>query len=463
MFSPETYTSRRNQLKEKMPPGLVLFLGHEQSPINFPDMAYDFRQDSSFLYFWGLNFPGLAGLIDLDSGQETIFGNDLTTEDMLWNGPQTTLAESCRLCGVDQFMAFEKLGGVLQEAMARGRKIHYLPQYRSVNRLKIFELLGIHPNLAAAHVSLPLIQAVVAMRSIKTDEEIQQIEDALDITFEMQTMAMRLARPGLLEKDVAARVGAIASAHHGITFLILTTNGHIFHNPDQNNQMTDGQMVIHDSGADSPLCYATDITRTFPVGGRFSRQQRDIYSLVLDAQQKAIDAVRPGVEFRQVHLLAARVLAEGMKSMGLMKGDLDSAVAQGAHALFFPCGLGHMMGLDVHDMEGLGEDHVGYNDTIKRSDQFGTDRLRMAKPLELGHVITVEPGIYFNPNLIAQWQAQAKFSDFIDYTEVGKYSGFTGIRLEDDILVTQDGNRILGKQIPNSIEDVEDLSSQSLT
>jgi Xaa-Pro aminopeptidase len=278
----------------------------------------------------------------------------------------------------------------------------------------------------------------------------------------MQTLAMRLAKSGLFEKDVAARVGAIANSHHGITFLILTTNGHIFHNPDQSNQMADGQMVIHDSGADSPLCYATDITRTFPVGRRFSQQQRDIYSLVLDAQQKAIDAVRPGVEFRQVHLLAARVLAEGMKSLSLMKGDLDLAVAQGAHALFFPCGLGHMMGLDVHDMEGLGEDHVGYNDTIKRSDQFGTDRLRLAKTLEPGHVITVEPGIYFNPNLIAQWRAEAKFTDFIDYTEVGKYLGFTGIRLEDDILVTNDSNRILGKQIPKSIEEVEDVSSQSL-
>jgi Xaa-Pro dipeptidase len=463
MFSPETYINRRHQLKERMPSGVVLFLGHEHSPINFPDVAYPFRQDSSFLYFWGLNFPGLAGLMDLDSGQETIFGSELTTEDMLWNGIQPTLAESCRRCGVDRFMALERLGEVLRQAMTQGRKIHYLPQYRPANRLKIFELLGIHPNLSAAHVSLPLIQAVVAIRSIKTDQEIQQIEDALDVTFEMQTMAMRLARPGLLEKDVAAQVSAIANTHHGVTFIIFTTNGHIFHNPDQNNQMADGQMVIHDSGADSPLCYATDITRTFPVGGRFSQQQRDIYSLVLDAQQKAIDAAKPGVEFRQVHLLASRVLADGLKSMGLMKGDVDSAVAQGAHALFFPCGLGHMMGLDVHDMEGLGEDHVGYNDTIKRSAQFGTDRLRMAKALEPGHVITVEPGVYFNPNLIAQWQAEAKFSDFIDYTEVRKYSGFTGIRLEDDILVTQDGNRILGKQIPKSIQDVEDLSSQSLT
>jgi Xaa-Pro dipeptidase len=462
MFSPETYISRRNQLKEKMQSGVVLFLGHAQSPINFPDAAYPFRQDSSFLYFWGLNFPGLAGIIDLDSGQETIFGTDLTTEDMLWNGDQPTLAESCRRCGVDQCLAYEKLGDELQRAMARGRKIHYLPQYRSANLLKVFELLGIHPNLAAAHVSVPLIQAVVAIRSLKTDEEVQQIEEALDITFEMQTMAMRLSKPGLLEKEVAAQVSAIANAHHGITFMILTTNGHIFHNPDQNNPMADGQMVIHDSGADSPLFYATDITRTFPVGGRFSQQQRDIYSLVLDAQQKAIDAVRPGVEFRQVHLLASRVLAEGMQSLGLMKGDVDAAVAQGAHALFFPCGLGHMMGLDVHDMEGLGEDHVGYNDTIKRSDQFGTDRLRLAKPLAPGHVITVEPGIYFNPNLIAQWQAEARFSEFIDYPEVGKFVGFTGIRLEDDILVTNNGNRLLGKQIPKSIEAVEDLSSQSL-
>jgi Xaa-Pro aminopeptidase len=461
MFSSDMYIERRKRLRTDVGCGLILLLGNEESPMNYTDNQYPFRQDSSFLYFFGLDCPGLVAVIDVDQGTECIFGNDLTVDDIVWTGPQPKLEEKCVKTGISDTAGLDKLPDVLNKAVRQGRKIHFLPQYRAENILKIHQLLGIHPSDITGHVSEPLIIAIVAQRSIKSPQEIEQVEAALEISYEMQTLAMKMSKPGIYEKRVASAMEAIVLSHgSALSFpTIFSIHGETLHNHSYDNLMQAGDMTVNDSGAESPLHYASDITRTVPVSGKFSQKQKEIYAIILNAQEKAIEAIKPGVEFRDIHLLGCRELASGLKDLGLMKGDIEQAVQAGAHTLFFQCGLGHMLGLDVHDMEGLGEDYVGYTDTIKRNPEFGFKSLRLAKALEPGFVITIEPGIYFIPELIDRWKATQKNSEYINYELVEKYRDFGGIRIEDDILVTQTEYRVLGKKIPKTIPEVEDMSS----
>lgn len=461
MFAPNVYIERRKRLRTDVESGVILFLGNEESPMNYPDNQYPFRQDSSFLYFFGLDCPGLAAVIDIDQGSECIFGDDLTVDDIVWTGLQPPLKEKCQEVGISQTAAHDQLPATLIKAAEQGRKIHFLPQYRADNALKIEHLLAIPTAVIEDHVSEQLVRAVIAQRSIKTEDEITQIEKALDIACEMQTTAMKMSKPGVYERQVAGAMEAIALSHGGrLSFpTIFSIHGETLHNHYHGNLMKDGDIAVNDSGAESESHYASDITRTIPVSGRFSQRQKEIYTIVLDAQNKAIEAVKPGVEFRDIHHLASEVLVSGLKDLGLVKGDVAEAVQAGVHTLFFQCGLGHMMGLDVHDMEGLGEDYVGYTDTIKRNPEFGWRSLRLAKALEPGFVITVEPGLYFIPELIDRWKAEQKNAKYINYDAVDKYKDFGGIRIEDDVLVTQQGCRILGKPIPSTIEEVEATSS----
>jgi len=457
MFGTETYIERRRRLQGDVKSGLILLLGNDESPMNYPDNPYHFRQDSSFLYLFGLDSPGLAGVIDIDEQRECVFGDDVTVDEIIWMGPQPALKEKCGEIGVKSSAPFDKLGAILKNALEKGRTIHILPQYRGDTILKIAGLLEIPVAKTADFVSEPLTKAVVAQRSIKSDEEIREIEVALDIAYEMQTTAMRMAKPGVYEREVAGAMEGIALSRGGrLSFpTIFSVHGETLHNHYHGNLMKAGDIAVNDSGAETALGYASDITRTIPISGKFSQRQREIYSIVFDAQRKAIEAVAPGVEFRNVHRLAGKILVSGLKDLGLVKGDIDEAVDAGVHTLFFQCGLGHMMGLDVHDMEGLGEDYVGYTDTIKRNPEFGWRSLRLGKALEPGYVITVEPGIYFIPELIERWKAENKCAQFIDYKAVEKYKDFGGVRIEDDILVTESGYQELGKPIPRTIDEVE--------
>lgn len=463
MFSAATYIARRQRLKDDLKSGIILFLGNERSPMNYADNEYVFRQDSSFLYFWGIDLPGLAAIIDVDQNREIVFGRELTIEDIIWSGPRPPLQEHCLKCGVRDLAALAQLNSTLNEAVRKGRPIHFLPQYRPENLIKIQNLLGLNISIVNYHTSPTLIKAVVAQRSVKTDEEIEQIEAALDAAHDMHTLAMSAAQPGMLEKEIVAAMLGRAYARTGVGLpypIIFTTKGHILHNQRHENLMQAGDLVINDSGCESILHYASDITRTFPVGGKFTSRQKEIYAVVLQAQKTAIENIRAGIEYRIVHLMAAREVVLGFKALGLMAGEPEAAVAAGAHAMFFPHGLGHMLGLDVHDMENLGEDYVGYTDTIQRNPQFGLRYLRLAKKLEPGFVLTVEPGLYFIPDLIDQWQAEKKCAEFINYDKVEAYRNFGGVRIEDDVLVLPDGCRVLGRPIAKSIEKVEALVGQ---
>lgn len=462
MFDRKIYIQRRRNLREKLESGILLFLGNEESPMNYPDNPYSFRQDSTFLYYWGLDHPSLAAIIDLDERKEMIFGNDLTISEIVWTGPQPTIQEKSERVGVSQTMPLNKLDEVLRAAVQQGRTIHYQRQYRPENILKIERLLSIHPRVVNGHESKPFIRAVVDQRLIKSKEEIEQIEIALDITHAMQTTAMKISKPGMYEREVAGVMHGIARSMAGdLAFpIIFSIHGETLHNHSYNNRMKNGNIIVNDSGAESALHYAGDITRTFPVSGKFSELQKEVYEIVLKAQQKMIDLASPGVKFKDVHLAACKVLAVGLKELDLMKGNVDEAVAAGAHAMFFQCGAGHMMGLDVHEMENLGEEFVGYDDRTRRSEQFGLCYLRLVKPLEPGHVVTVEPGLYFILELMDAWKAEKKFTQFVNYKELAKYRTFGGMRVEDDVVITQKGRRILGKKIPKSIAEVEETCAQ---
>jgi Xaa-Pro dipeptidase len=462
MFAAEVYKQRRHRLASDVGTGVLLFLGNNQSPINYLDNVYPFRQDSTFLYFWGLDFPGLAAVLDIDASKETLFGEDMTLEESVWAGPQLSLRSLCEKSAIQAVEPADHLEEALNKAVNSGRPVHFLPQYRADNILKLSRLLTINPEATGEMVSPEMIRAVVSQRSIKSDAEIDQIEKAIEISHAMQILAMKMASPGMVEQEVVGAMARLVYADSGSLMAfptIFSVRGDVLHNPFHKNTMQAGDLAINDSGAESPMHYASDITRTIPVGGAFNTRQKEIYRVVLDAQEAAVRAIRPGVEFREIHTLACGVLTIGLKQIGLMTGDVEESVTAGAHALFMPAGLGHMMGLDVHDMEGLGEDYVGYTDTIKRSTQFGANKLRLARKLEPGFVVTVEPGLYFIPQLIHKWKKVRKFEQFIDYEKVETYKGFGGVRIEDDILVTDSGSRPLGKPIPKSIEDVEALSS----
>ncbi len=460
MFDTNVYVQRRRRLLELMGnDGLLLFLGNPESPMNYAGNPYPFRQDSHFLYFFGLDQPGLAAVVDLDTSQTTLFGDDFSVEDVVWMGPQPVLQELATQVGVGKTAPAGDLSATVAAARRQGRAIHFLPPYRAENKMTLGRLLQKSPEEAARGASEPLIRAVVRLVAHKQPEEIAEMEKAVNLSGRMHIAAMQRARPGMKEAELAGLVEGMAISGGGRLAYpaILTINGQTLHNHDHSHTLQEGQMVLGDFGAETPLHYAGDITRTFPVAPSFTEQQKAVYEIVLDAQLAAIDALQPGRPYREVHLLAARHIAEGLKNLGLMRGDAEEAVNAGAHALFFPHGLGHMIGMDVHDMEGLGEDFVGYNDEITRSSQFGLRALRLARPLEPGFVITVEPGIYFIPELIDQWRAEKKHEAFIDYRKVESYRDFSGIRIEDDFLITETGARLLGDPIPKTVGEVEAL------
>ncbi len=463
MFDTTTYLDRRKKLKKQVQSGIVLFLGNDESTMNYMANTYHYRQDSSFLYYWGLDFPGFAALIDLDEGSEIIFGNDFTVDDIIWMGPQATIAGNAVMVGVNHTESIDKLAQRTSEALQNGRRVHYLPQYRHDNLLKMERITGIHNTLVNSYASKEFIKAVIAQRSIKSDFEIEQIEAALEISYDINLMAMQDSKPGIYEKEIAGRIeGYIISKGSIPSFpIIFSIHGETLHNHLHENLMKKGDLLVLDSGAESALHYASDITRTFPVSKKFTTAQREIYEVVLRSQLQAIEMIQPGIFYRDVHLHVAKVIAEGMKALGFMKGNMDEAVATGAHALFFPHGLGHMLGLDVHDMESLGEKYIGYTDELKRSEQFGLAYLRFAKTLQPGHVITVEPGIYFIPELIDQWKGEKKHKEFINYAKVESYKKFGGIRIEDDVLVTKRGNRVLGACIPKTIQEIEETKNNT--
>ncbi len=458
MFKKETYIDRRAVLKSKIESGLILILGNEESPMNYTDNGYRFRQDSSLIYYFGLNIAGLTAIIDVDSGEEFIFGNNFTIDDIVWMGVLPTISELSKSVGVQKTGNNSELVAYLQKNKALGRKIHYLPTYRAEHDVKIFNWLGIHPNEVKQNASLELRLAVISQRNYKTAEEIIEIERAVDISVDMHVKAMQMVKPGMMEAEIAGAVEGIALSHNGhVSFpVIATINGQTLHNHHHGNIIKSGDLFLLDAGAETDGYYAGDLSSTFPVDEKFTSIQKDIYQLSLNAHNHAISLLEPGRPFKEIHLETCKVIANGMKDFGLMKGNMDDAVAAGAHAMFFPCGLGHMMGLDIHDMEGLGEEFVGYDGEAK-STQFGLKSLRLGRKLEPGFVLTIEPGIYFIPELMDKWKAENKFTEFLNYDEIIKFRNFSGCRNEEDFLITEDGAKLLGKPKPKSIEDVENI------
>jgi len=462
MFEAHTYSNRRNILKNKFESGLLLFLGNEEAPANYIGNTFAFRQDSTFLYYFGLDLPGMAAVIDIDNHVENIYGYDFTIDDIVWMGPQPKLEELASKTGISNSFPIQKLQEHINDAVKKGRKIHFLPQYRPENIFKISQLAGLNHSSVNDYASEKFIKTVVDQRSIKSEEEIKEIDAAVDIAYKMHTAAMKMVKPGIHEMKIAGMIEGISlSLGSGLSFRpIVSVNGQTLHNHFYSNLMEDGDLLVNDSGAESKLHYASDITRTIPVSGKFSQKQREIYQIVLKAEMEAINTVRPGIMNKDLHLGAAKIIADGLKDLGLMHGNSDDAVKAGAHGLFFPHGLGHMMGLDVHDMENLGENFVGYDEHTNRSEQFGLKYLRLAKSLQPGYVFTIEPGIYFIPELIDMWNKQKRHEEFINYDKVEEYRDFGGIRIEDDILVTEDGFRVLGsKPIPKAVDEVEALAS----
>ena len=457
MFKDTTYVQRRTLLKKTIPSGILLFIGNDESPMNYAANTFHFRQDSTFLYFFGLDSPGLAGIIDIDENKDWLFGDDIGLEDIIWMGDLPKFKDRARQVGVRHVAPRKAFEECVAKALAAGRKIHYLPPYRSDTALAVSGLLGMPVKDVKASASDTFIRGVVDLRMVKSKEEIVEIDSAANVSAEMYRRAMPIVKPGRYEREVVGVMEGIVNAL-GCQMAfppIVTVNGQILHMHSHINEMKKGRLLVIDAGAESWLHYASDITRSIPVGGKFSQRQKDIYEIVLEGQETAIRAIKPGVMYKDIHMKTARTMASRLKDLGLMTGDTDEAVAQGAHAMFFPHGLGHNMGLDVHDMEDLGENNVGYDKTVQRSSQFGLAYLRMARELRPGHVLTVEPGLYFIPALIALWKKEKKHRDFIAYDMAEKFLDFGGARIEDDVVVTETGRRVLGTPIPKTVADVE--------
>jgi Xaa-Pro aminopeptidase len=459
MFDKQIYIARRQRLKQQLGKGLLLFLGNEESSMNYKDNWYHFRQDSTFLYFFGLDKPGLAAIIDVEGDKDILFGRELTLDEIVWMGPQPSIADQAAKAGITDVRPPNELAGVLHAATAAARSIHFLPPYRPENIQKLSAWLGIAPAVVKERASVAFIKAVVAQRSIKSAEEVEQIEEAVNITAAMHLAAIKGAREGMTEAQLAGVLQGIAISEGGnLSFpTILTVNGQVLHNHYSSTVMHAGQMVLCDAGAENAMHYAGDMTRTFPVGKQFSGIQREMYDIVLSAQEAAVAALKPGVLFRDVHFLAAEKLVEGLKAMGVMKGDVKEAVAAGAHTMVFQCGLGHMMGLDVHDMEDLGEPYVGYTDELKKSTEFGLKSLRLGRALEPGFVVTIEPGLYFIPELMDLRKSEKKYFAFINYDKLEAFRSFGGIRIEEDLLITDTGSKLLGKPLAKRAEEIEAL------
>ena len=454
MFQKEIYIERRKVLKEKVGEGLILLFGNDESSMNYADNTYHFRQDSTFLYYFGIQHPGLAAVIDIDNDKEIVFGNDYTIDDIVWMGPQPTIADRAAQCGVSTVFPMKELASVVEKS----KKIHFLPLYRPENKIKLLELIDVAPKDVANTYSLELVKAVVSQREIKSAEEIEQLHQAVNVSVDMHVAAIKFTRPGMTEAQVTAEIHKVALAAGGnIAFpIIATKNGQTLHNHYHGNTIKEGDLFLVDAGYENELSYSGDLSSTFPVSKKFTPGQKDIYEISLAGHEAAISALELNKPYKNAHIAAATTIFDGLKSMGLTRGNAMDAFEAGAHALFFPCGTGHMMGMDVHDMEDLGEVWVGY-DGQPKSTQFGLKSLRLAKPLKAGHVFTIEPGIYFIPELIDLWRGQGKFNDFINWEKVDSYRNFGGIRNEEDFVMTENGVQLLGKPKPKTIDDVEAL------
>ncbi|MCK5694027.1 MAG: aminopeptidase P family protein [Bacteroidales bacterium] len=461
MFSKETYSARRKKLAETVSGGLILLPGNEESPMNYTDNTYHFRQDSTFLYYFGINQASLAGVIDVDSGETMLFGDDYSVEMIVWTGVVPSIASLGESIGVTNVKPFSALQAVVSQAVSSNRAIHFLNPYRSDILIRLAELLQYNYQTIPGKASLELAKVVIAQREVKSAEEIAEIDKAVDITVEMHLAGMRYARPGMRESEVAAKVAEVALAANGNPSfpIIATINGQTLHNHYHGNIIKSGDLFLLDAGAETETSYAGDLSSTFPVDPKFTPIQKEIYRLSLDAHMSSIAMLKPGTAFKDVHLTACRTIFEGLKAFGLTKGDTEEAVKAGAHALFFPCGTGHMMGLDIHDMENLGEQWVGY-DGVPKSTQFGLKSLRLGKELRPGYVLTIEPGIYFIPDLMDLWKSAYHLGQFLNYTEIEKFRNFGGLRNEEDFLITEEGARRLGKALPLTIEGVEAVRSQ---
>lgn len=454
LFSPDIYKNRREKLQQSMSSGVLLFLGNNEVPMNYASNTYHFRQDSTFLYFFGLQIAHLAAVIDVDNDKTILFGDDFEIDDIIWMGQQPTVADLAARVGVSETRPMSQLAAFL-----KSRDVHYIAPYHGDLKIELSELTGIAVGELRARQSVALIKAIVALRSIKEPCEVAEIERACEVGVKMHTAVMRGCVAGATERSLAGLAEGISFSYgSGPSFpIILSQHGETLHNHNHDGILQAGSMLLMDAGAESLQNYCSDYTRTIPVGGSFTAQQADIYNIVLKANLEGIAASRPGVYYKEVHRRACEIIAEGLTALGLMKGNAQEAVEVGAHALFLPHGLGHQLGLDVHDMENYGEDFVGYDETIQRSPIFGWASLRMARALQPGHVITVEPGIYFIPELIDIWKNEGKFCDFINYDEVEKYRHFGGIRIEDDVLISGDGARVLGPHLPKSIKELKNI------
>ena len=465
MFSKETYISRRKELKKLVGEGVIILFGNNDAPANYPANAYaPMRQDSSFLYYFGQHRDGLVGVIDIDNDTEMLFGDDIDVEDIVWMGYTPSVADLAAEVGVTKTAPMAELKKIVNRKFVNSKSIHFLPPYRFDTKIQIMDLLGIHPSQQKEKASLPLIKAVVKMRSTKEPQEIEAIERACDVGYAMHTTAQLLIRPGVTERFVGGQVDGIArSLAQGVSFAtIFSQHGEIMHGSPSDAKLEAGRLALCDAGCELDD-YCSDHTRTMPVNGKFDQRQLDIYSIVEACHDYALEVARPGVKYADVHFTVCRLMTEQLKELGLMKGDVNEAVAAGAHAMFLPHGLGHMMGMDVHDMEGLGQIYVGFDEETRPNlEQFGTNCLRMGRKLEEGFVLTDEPGIYFIPHLIDLWRKEGHCKEFLNFDKLETYKDFGGIRIEDDLLITKDGCRFLGtKRIPYHPKDLEDLMSQN--
>lgn len=463
-FDAQIYIIRRRELRSRVNNGIILLMGNHEAPMNYRDNTYRFRQDSTFLYYFGLDVAGLAAIIDTESGEETVFGTELTIDDIVWTGPLPTIAEMAQQVGIKRTMSYSQLSTILVKARSSGRQIHFLPPYRHDNLIRIADWLDKPIGNVSELASLTLIKAIISQRAIKENCEIEEINRAVNISANMHLAAMQYAKPGMKEYEVAAIVHQEALKGGGdLSFAtILTVNGETLHNHYHGNTIREGQMILCDAGAETDMHYAGDMTCTFPVGKSFAQRQKEIYEIVLSTHESAVKMLRPGITYKEVYLKASENIFSGLKALGITKGDPSEAVAAGAHTMFFQCGLGHMMGLDVHDMEDLGEKYVGYSETITKSTQFGMKSLRLGRELESGFVLTVEPGIYFIPTLIDMWRAEGMFKDFIHYDRLEAYKDFSGIRVEEDFMITETGCRLLGRSLPKTVAEVEDVRQSVL-
>ena len=454
----ETYIRRRTQLKKDVSSGLLLFLGNDEVGMNYADNTYRFRQDSTMLYFFGLDFPGIAAIIDIDEDREIVFGNDLTIDDIVWTGSMPSLKERCEPVGITDVRPMSELAKIVN-----GKSVRFLPPYRGDHRVWLWELLGVEPAAQAAKASVEFIKAIVKQRNYKDEEEIRLIEESVDLSTEMHLAAYRTVRPGIHESEVAAAVEEVACRlGNALAFpTIATVQGQVLHNHGFIHDLKEGDIFLLDAGAETKNHYAGDLSSSMPVGEKFTDRQAEVYNIHLRSFQAAVDKLQLGIPFRDAHIAAATEIARGMKELGLMKGDPAEAAECGAYALFFPCGLGHMVGLDVHNMENLGEQYVGYAEGQVKSTQFGFKSLRLARPLEKGFVFTVEPGIYFIPELMDKWEAEGQFRDFICYDKLGPWRDFTGLRNELNYVMTDDGARLLGTiKKPMTIAEVYEAKSK---